>query len=92
VTSPAPSPSPRLPDAPDGAASTAVVELTVEGMHCGSCSSLVQETLSERPGVRSATVDLDSARAVVEFDPSVAGVDDLRDAVTEAGYTATPVG
>jgi copper chaperone CopZ len=39
-----------------------------------------------------ARVELDAARAVVEYDPALADVDDLRDAVTEAGYTATLVG
>ena len=40
----------------------------------------------------SATVDLDSARAVVTFDPSTIDVDALTAAVAEAGYAATPAG
>jgi len=94
VTDPSPSPAstPRDPGAPGPSAAVARVELSVGGMHCGSCSALVTETLSDRPGVRSASVDLDAARAVVEYDPALADVDDLRDAVTEAGYTATLVG
>jgi copper chaperone CopZ len=79
------------PDIPDGAAS-ASVELLVEGMHCGSCVALIEETLQEQAGVSSATVDLDSARAVVGFDPSQIDVDALTAAVAEAGYVATPAG
>ena len=75
----------------DGAA-TASVELLVKGMHCGSCVALIEETLAEQVGVTSATVDLDSARAVVGFDPSQVDVDVLTAAVAEAGYAATPVG
>ena len=68
------------------------VELSVEGMHCGSCVALIEETLSEQDGVTSATVDLESARAVVGFDPARIDVSALTAAVTEAGYAATPVG
>jgi Cu+-exporting ATPase len=78
-------------DSPDGDA-PASVELLVEGMHCGSCVALVEETLQEQAGVRSATVDLDSARAVVGFDPTLIDVDALTAAVAEAGYAATPAG
>lgn len=69
----------------------AVAQFTVEGMHCGSCVSLIEETLAERDGVKAALVDLDSARAVVEYDPSALDVEDIRVAIDEAGYSATPV-
>jgi len=77
---------------PTGGAAPASVELLVEGMHCGSCVALIEETLQEQAGVRSATVDLDSARAVVGFDPAQIDVDALTAAVAEAGYVATPAG
>jgi len=64
----------------------------VEGMHCGSCVALIEETLGEQDGVTSATVDLDSARAVVGFDPARIDVGALTAAVAEVGYVATPVG
>jgi Cu+-exporting ATPase len=60
-------------------------------MHCGSCVALIEETLSERDGVASALVDLDSSRAVVEYDPSVLGVEEIRTAIAGAGYSAIPV-
>ncbi len=68
------------------------VELVVDGMHCGSCVALIEETLTEQAGVTSATVDLDSARAVVGYDPTRTDVQALTAAVAEAGYAATPVG
>jgi copper chaperone CopZ len=66
--------------------------LHVDGMHCGSCVALIEETLAEQVGVTSATVDLDAARAVVAFDRSQVDVDALTAAVAEAGYAATAVG
>lgn len=66
--------------------------LAVDGMHCGACVALIEESLAEQPGVVTASVDLDSARAVVTYDASLLGVDDLRSTIEEAGYSATPVG
>ncbi len=68
------------------------VEFAVDGMHCGSCVALIEETLGEQPGVRSATVDLESARAVVGYDPTRTDADALAAVVAEAGYAATSVG
>ena len=75
----------------DPLAATATAELAVVGMHCGSCVALVEEALIERSGVISASVDLDSARAVIGYDPSLVGIDELLSAIEEAGYSATPV-
>jgi copper ion binding protein len=72
-------------------AQIAVAQLTVKGMHCGSCVALIEETLNEREGVRAVLVDLDTARAVIEYDPSTLDVEEIRTAITEAGYSATPV-
>jgi copper chaperone len=67
-------------------------ELAVTGMHCGSCSALIQESLADTTGVIRAEVDLESGRAVVAFDPSQVDTDRLLSVVSEAGYRATPVG
>ena len=63
--------------------------LSIEGMHCGSCSALIEETLAEQPGVLEASVDLDEARAVVRFDAGQLGVNDLCGLVSSVGYEAT---
>jgi|HubBroStandDraft_2_1064218.scaffolds.fasta_scaffold493986_1 Cu+-exporting ATPase len=60
-------------------------------MHCGSCVALIEETLDEHEGVTTVRVDLDSARAVVEYDPSTLEVEDICAVIVEAGYAATPV-
>ena len=60
-------------------------------MHCGSCVALIEETLNEREGVTAALVDLESARAVIEYDPSTLDVDEIRAAIAEVGYVAAPV-
>jgi copper chaperone CopZ len=75
----------------DFAGDQATAEFEVTGMHCGSCVALITETLLERHGVTSATVDLDAARAVVGYDPAQVGTDDLRTLITDSGYPATAV-
>jgi len=57
----------------------------VEGMSCASCVARVEQALSGVPGVVSASVNLASEKATVEY---VEGMDiaDLRRAVADAGY------
>ncbi len=77
------------PEAVPGAGS-ATVDLVVRGMHCPSCAALIEETLTADPAVRSATVDLEAARASVTYDPAALTVEDLCAAVAGVGYSATP--
>lgn len=77
------------PESTSGAGSC-TVDLVVGGMHCPSCAALIEETLTGDPAVRSATVDLEAARATVTYDPSRLTVEDVCAAVTGLGYRATP--
>lgn len=73
-----------------GATGVVTAELAISGMHCGSCSALIEETLVELPGVVAVAVDLDGASGTVTFDPATADLDGLCAAVTELGYLAAP--
>jgi len=61
----------------------------VSGMTCASCVARVEAALSGVPGVVSATVNLASEKATVEYLDSVQFAD-LRKAVREAGYELGP--
>jgi cation transport ATPase len=82
---------PEASSRPGANGDSARVELVVEGMHCQSCAALIEETLVRDSRVRTATVDLDQARASVVFDASALSVDELCAAVASVGYQATPV-
>lgn len=69
---------------------TSEAVLDVSGMHCGSCGSLIDETLSDLPGVVSARTDRDSNQSTVRFDAAQVSVADLVSAIGELGYDATP--
>jgi Copper chaperone len=64
--------------------------INVNGMTCGSCSNAVTKALMATRGVKDVVVDLAGAKATVQLDPALATVDDLRKAVTEAGFEAAP--
>ena len=61
------------------------VDLALEGLHCASCVGRAERALSAVPGVDSATVNLATERAAIDFDPTVAGVPQLVRAIAEAG-------
>jgi copper ion binding protein len=59
--------------------------ITVEGMSCEHCEQTVEEAVREVSGVSGATADRETQRVDIEGDPDV---DDVVDAVEDAGYTA----
>jgi P-type Cu2+ transporter len=69
---------------------TAIAELTVEGMHCQSCASLIEEALLDHSCVASAVVDLGAARAEVTYLPAMTSIDHLCELVAAIGYQASP--
>ena len=62
------------------------VTLPVAGMTCGNCARSVERKLSSTAGVSRATVNLDAASAIVEFDPSQTAVPKLIAAIEQLGY------
>jgi Cu+-exporting ATPase len=61
----------------------------VSGMTCASCVARVEEALSSVPGVISASVNLASEKATVEYVEGT-GLADMRRAVKDAGYELGP--
>lgn len=58
----------------------------VGGMSCASCVKRVEDSLSKLSGIYSAAVNFAAEQAEVLFDPDFVSEEDLRKAVTEAGY------
>jgi copper chaperone CopZ len=61
--------------------------LAVNGMTCRSCVDKVQRSLTAVSGVADAVVDLKANNATIRYDPVSVGIEDLKAAVTSAGYT-----
>jgi len=62
------------------------LNLTVHGMTCSNCARSVERKLASTPGVTKATVDLEAARASVEYDADLVKPDVLANAVRQLGY------
>jgi copper chaperone len=60
----------------------------VDGMHCGSCGMLIDDTLADLDGVLTSTTSFRTRTSVVEVDPGRVEADQVIAAIGEAGYTA----
>ncbi|MGD0815536.1 MAG: cation-translocating P-type ATPase [Verrucomicrobiota bacterium] len=69
-----------------------LTELLVTGMNCANCARHVTDALQSVPGVDSADVSLQEGRARVRWQTGSGGkIADLMNAVSAAGYQATPL-
>ena len=60
----------------------------IDGMHCGSCSLLIDDTLEDLPGVSRSQTELKAGRSTVQLDTGVIDAQQVIDAITDLGYTA----
>jgi copper chaperone CopZ len=64
---------------------------SVVGMTCASCNVTVKVAAERVPGVQSARADAAQGRAWVAFDPAATTPTQIATAISETGYTATPL-
>ncbi len=64
------------------------VTLKTTGMHCPSCSMLIELTLNDLDGVQEAHSDHTTGDTQVTYDPSRVTPDEMMDAIRKAGYGA----
>ncbi len=69
-------------------AATGKLNLAIGGMHCASCSTIIEMSLKEVPGITEASVNLATERASVIYKPDEVGKAAIIKAVVDAGYTA----
>jgi Cu+-exporting ATPase len=65
---------------------TREVTMRILGMTCAACVAAVEKALQRVPGVESAVVNLATERAFVKYNPKLASIVDLREAVRSQGY------
>ncbi|MEI6266449.1 MAG: heavy metal translocating P-type ATPase [bacterium] len=63
-------------------------QLKIEGMHCTSCSQLIETKLSKTQGVQRANVNYATETATVEYVEDQVSVKELLKVVESAGYKA----
>jgi Cu+-exporting ATPase len=74
----------------ENAAHDQSVTLLIDGMTCASCVRRVEKALAKVDGVSSASVNLATEKATVNFDPASVQISELEKAVEAAGYKAHP--
>jgi copper chaperone CopZ len=67
-------------------AETTEIHLTTTGMHCRSCSMLVDMSVGELDGVEHVETDYVSGDTLVRFLPDVVSVDDIVAVIRSVGY------
>ncbi|MDW7662541.1 MAG: heavy metal translocating P-type ATPase [Bacillota bacterium] len=62
--------------------------LNINGMTCSSCAQAVEKSVSKVEGVINASVNFATEKLTVEFDDSMTNIDNIKKAVSNAGYSA----
>ncbi|MGB3703588.1 MAG: heavy metal-associated domain-containing protein, partial [Anaerolineales bacterium] len=62
------------------------ITLPITGMTCANCVATVERNIKKVDGVSQAVVNLSSERAIVNFNPDQATLDDVVARVQRAGY------
>ena len=57
-------------------------------MHCAACSARIERVTGKLDGVTSSTVSLASNSGVIVFDPAKVSRRDIRQAISDAGFTS----
>lgn len=60
--------------------------INVSGMKCGGCENTVTTALKAIDGVLSVKASHQDKKIDVEFDPDKTDLDEIEDAITEAGF------
>ena len=60
--------------------------IPVVGMACSACSANVEKKLNSLEGVHAASVSLLSRSALIDFDPAVISLDDMKREINNIGY------
>jgi len=68
---------------------TEKLTLSIEGMHCGGCSTGIQMVTSALDGVESAFIDLDAKKGDFEIDSSEVSKEKIIEEIGKLGYKAS---
>lgn len=58
----------------------------VVGMYCISCKSIVERQLTNESGIKRINVDYMTDSVMVEFDPSVITIEEIKGRLEKSGY------
>ena len=62
------------------------IELKVEGMTCGGCSSSVEKALNAQSGIQAVSASHEEDKVSVDFDPAIIAQAAIEAAIEDAGF------
>ncbi|MGH9262455.1 MAG: heavy-metal-associated domain-containing protein, partial [Acidimicrobiales bacterium] len=62
------------------------VRARIAGLHCSLCTGTLEKALGRRPGVAHVAVSLTHEQALVDYDPTLVGPEDLLTTLRDIGY------
>ncbi len=62
--------------------------IKIGGMTCAACAKAVERVTKKLEGVVSSSVNISTEKLLIEFDEQKVSVDNIKDAITKAGYEA----
>ncbi|MCG2689368.1 heavy metal translocating P-type ATPase [Candidatus Parcubacteria bacterium] len=63
--------------------------LKISGMHCASCSAIIENALKNEEGIKSINVNFATEKAYLEFDPIEISIARIQKIMEKLGYKAT---
>ncbi len=63
------------------------LELNIEGIHCGGCSSRLTSALEQRTGIREATIDHKTGRGRIDYNPNRVKEKQIRATIDRLGFS-----
>ncbi len=64
------------------------IDLAIGGMHCASCSAIVQRSVKKLPGIKEVVVNFAAEKAKVIFDSAQVSDKQIMEQIVKAGYKA----
>lgn len=61
------------------------IKINIEGMHCASCASNIERSVTKVSGVKSCSVSLMLKKGNIEAEDNV-DIEDIKKAVAKVGY------
>lgn len=66
--------------------------ISIAGMSCASCVGKIEKALRRKEGVKKATINFATERAMVEFDPNITNEKDVEKVIEDTGYNVVGKG
>ncbi|HXY87739.1 MAG TPA: heavy metal translocating P-type ATPase [Candidatus Acidoferrales bacterium] len=66
-------------------------EFDITGIICVACTTAIENTLKEVPGVIDASINPVTAKAVIDYDPSIATINTIIQTIQNTGYDVSEV-